>query len=427
VVICGLFYSALANDDKQPKNIGIFNVVRFPNAACVGSNANMGTCYTAEECEDNSGTASGSCADGYGVCCIFSINCGGTSSQNLTMFMSNNVAAGACGAQICKTNSDIVQLRLDFTSFVISNPANGVGTSFAILNGIPDPGAASTLFYSINGQCNTDSFIVSSPGSVGSPEICGVNTGDHMYIDASDSCNTLTFQIGEVTFTRQWNIKVTQYAMDFPNKAPKGCLQYHFVGDGNDDGALDPTVIRSFNWNGGNGRHLANQDYNICVRRESTIQRICYSQDATAFLNDFLISGKDNQALNDAMCQLGTATGKCGDYGAAGTGVGGTLFNVDHLYIPRASYNTAPIGLPVGLPAGGPVATGVNDNFCGGCLASPAGNAMPYLAAGPAAIAANSATICSRATPFLVRFVTDVGEGPLETIQSGFNLQYILD
>ena len=61
VVICGLFYSALANDDMQPKSIffvvvavihllkllfsfidiGIFNVVRFPNAACVGSNANV--------------------------------------------------------------------------------------------------------------------------------------------------------------------------------------------------------------------------------------------------------------------------------------------------------------------------------------------------------------------------------------------------
>ena len=111
-----------------------------------------------------------------------------------------------------------------------------------------------------------------------------------MYIDASDSCNSLTFQIGDQTFTRQWNIKVTQYAMDFPNKAPKGCLQYHFAGDGNDDGDLDPTVIRSFNWNGGNGRHLANQDYNICIRREATNRRICYSQDATSFLNDFLIS-----------------------------------------------------------------------------------------------------------------------------------------
>jgi len=421
VVICGLFYSALANDDKQPKNIGIFNVVRFPNAACVGSNANMGTCYTAEECEDNSGTASGSCADGYGVCCIFSINCGGTSSQNLTMFMSNNVAAGACGAQICKTNSDIVQLRLDFTSFVISNPANGVGTSFAILNGIPDPGAASTLFYSINGQCNTDSFIVSSPGSVGSPEICGVNTGDHMYIDASDSCNTLTFQIGEVTFTRQWNIKVTQYAMDFPNKAPKGCLQYHFVGDGNDDGALDPTVIRSFNWNGGAGRHLANQDYNICIRRESTNSRICYSQDATSFLNDFLIStGVAGDAASLASCLLGIATGLCGNYGAAGIAK-----EFDHLQIPRAS---RPTGLAVGLPVAPAtiIATGVNDNFCGGCLA--AGAAAPYLAAGPpvAAIAGASATICSRATPFLVRFVTDAGEGALETVQSGFNLQYIL-
>jgi len=428
VVICGLFYSALANDDKQPKNIGIFNVVRFPNAACVGSNANMGTCYTAEECEDNSGTASGSCADGYGVCCIFSINCGGTSSQNLTMFMSNNVAAGACGAQICKTNSDIVQLRLDFTSFVISNPANGVGTSFAILNGIPDPGAASTLFYSINGQCNTDSFIVSSPGSVGSPEICGVNTGDHMYIDASDSCNTLTFQIGEVTFTRQWNIKVTQYAMDFPNKAPKGCLQYHFVGDGNDDGALDPTVIRSFNWNGGNGRHLANQDYNICIRRESTNSRVCYSQDATAFLNDFLISAGvvgDAGTPNTAKCLLAAATAKCGSYGMAGNGI-----EFDHLQIPRASRTT---GLPVGLPVATgvmipPIAMAVNDNFCGGCLPSPAAGTagMPYLAAGPVAIAANSATICSRATPFLVRFVTDAGEGALETVQSGFNLQYIL-
>merc|ERR1711971_582492 len=344
VVICGLFYSALANDDKQPKNIGIFNVVRFPNAACVGSNSNMGTCYTAEECEDNSGTASGSCADGYGVCCIFSINCGATSNQNLTMFMSNNVEAGACSAQICKVNSDIVQLRLDFTSFVLSNPAATIVTTFAHLAGTPVPLAGTGQ--TISGQCVTDSFIVSSPGSVGSPEICGVNTGDHMYIDASDSCNSLTFQIGEQTFTRQWNVKVTQYAMDFPNKAPKGCLQYHFAGDGNDDGDLDPTVIRSFNWNGGNGRHLANQDYSICVRREATIRRICYSQDATTFMNDLLISKGavgDTATPNVAQGLWGKATGFCGNYGTTGKGA-----EFDHLQIPRASTNAIPTGLQVG-------------------------------------------------------------------------------
>merc|ERR1711971_892419 len=421
VVICGLFYSALANDDKQPKNIGIFNVVRFPNAACVGSNGNMGTCYTAEECEDNSGTASGSCADGYGVCCIFSINCGGTSSQNLTMFMSNNVEAGACSAQICKVNSDIVQLRLDFTSFVLSNPAATIVTSFSILNGTP-VGPAVGVAQTISGQCVSDSFTVSSPGSVGSPEICVVNTGDHMYIDASDSCNSLTFQIGDQTFTRQWNIKVTQYAMDFPNKAPKGCLQYHFAGDGNDDGDLDPTVIRSFNWNVGNGRHLANQDYNICIRREATIRRICYGQDAANFLNDFLISKGavgDTATPNVAQGLWGKVTGFCGNYGTTGKGA-----EFDHLQIPRASTEAIPTGLPVGTVAAGVLNNAVNDNFCGGCLAKAHLN--PYLGAGPAVIAGNAQTICSRATPFLVRFVTDAGEDLLETVQSGFNLQYLL-
>jgi len=430
VVICGLFYSALANNDKQPKNIGIFNVVRFPNAACVGSNANMGTCYTAEECEDNSGTASGSCADGYGVCCIFSINCGGKSSQNLTMFMSNNVETGACSGEICKVNTDIVQLRLDFTSFVLSNPAAGLATSFALLNGIPDPTGASTLFYSINGQCNSDSFTISAPGSVGSPEICGVNTGDHMYIDASDSCNKLTFQIGSVVFTRQWNIKVTQYAMDFSNKAPKGCLQYHFAGDGNDDGDLDPTVIRSFNWNGGNGRHLANQDYNICVRREASIGRICYSQDAASFLNDFLISegavGDTAVTGNNVGKGLhGISSGFCGGYGPSGKGMPAGIAEFDHLQIPRASTFAIPTGLFAGSVSAGVVTVGVNDNFCGACLAKT--HSMACQAAGVAgAIAGSMQTICSRATPFLVRFVTDAGESAMETVQSGFNLQYLL-
>ena len=104
----------------------------------------------------------------------------------------------------------------------------------------------------------------------------------------------------------------------------------------------------------------------------------------------------------------------------AGTGV-----EFDHLQIPRASTNAIPTGLAVGTAAAGIVGMPVNDNFCGGCLAAI--HATPYLAGTPAAaIAANVQTICSRVTPFLVRFVTDVGEGPLETVQSGFNLQYLL-
>ena len=29
-----------------------------------------GTCYTDAECQTREGTASGSCAEGYGVCCV---------------------------------------------------------------------------------------------------------------------------------------------------------------------------------------------------------------------------------------------------------------------------------------------------------------------------------------------------------------------
>ena len=113
--------------------------------------------------------------------------------------------------------------------------------------------------------------------------------------------------------------------------------------------------------------------------------------------------------------------GFCGNYGTTGKGA-----EFDHLQIPRASTEAIPTGLAVGTDVGtdGIVNNGVNDNFCGGCLAKAHLN--PYLGAGPAVIAGNAQTICSRATPFLVRFVTDVGEGPLETVQSGFNLQYLL-
>ena len=29
-----------------------------------------GTCYTAEECSNRDGVESGTCADGFGVCCV---------------------------------------------------------------------------------------------------------------------------------------------------------------------------------------------------------------------------------------------------------------------------------------------------------------------------------------------------------------------
>merc|ERR1711976_1015967 len=77
-----------------------------------------GTCYTESECQTKDGTASGSCAEGYGVCCVFSIRCGGSSSENNTYFQSTGTDTGSCNVQICP-REHICQLRLDFSKFDI--------------------------------------------------------------------------------------------------------------------------------------------------------------------------------------------------------------------------------------------------------------------------------------------------------------------
>ena len=83
-------------------------------------------------------------------------------------------------------------------------------------------------------QCQTDIFSVTSPGNNAPPQICGTNTGEHskytiffsylkkiyfigvfkkiflVYMDSSEMCNELAFNIGTTTtVTRSWTIKVS--------------------------------------------------------------------------------------------------------------------------------------------------------------------------------------------------------------------------
>ena len=109
------------------------------------------------------------------------INCGGSSSENITTFQSpgGSSLAGACNAEICKISSDVGQLRLDFTTFTISDPEAHVAASLTHVN---LNGAASFIggaAYTSAGQCSVDTFSVTSPGSSGTPVICGTNTGEH--------------------------------------------------------------------------------------------------------------------------------------------------------------------------------------------------------------------------------------------------------
>ena len=60
------------------------------------------------------------------------------------------------------------------------------------------------------------------------PIICGYNTGQHMWVPASDQCNKINIDVdtGSTGTTRQWNIKVAQYECNNLAAPTSDCLQY---------------------------------------------------------------------------------------------------------------------------------------------------------------------------------------------------------
>ena len=157
-----------ARDDKQ---FSIFNVIKFPNEPCVGSGSLNGTCYTSTECTSLGGTSSGSCSSGFGVCCVFSLSCGGSTSANTSYAMItswSSTDADPCTYSYCKNNDDVCKLRLvrkykrkclilmfdlfpriDYEALVIAGPDTMVNadTTKLWIDGVNI------------GSCNTDSLI----------------------------------------------------------------------------------------------------------------------------------------------------------------------------------------------------------------------------------------------------------------------------
>ena len=96
--------------------------------------------------------------------------------------------------------------------------------------------------------------------------ICGDNSGQHMILEAAQSCNTLQFLW--TTGTPDFNIRVSQLECNVRWKPRSGCTQW-FTGT--------TGTIQSYNFAG--GHHLAGQDYTICIREEAGYCSITYSAD----------------------------------------------------------------------------------------------------------------------------------------------------
>jgi len=381
--------SSLEDDNRNEKLISSFQIVKFPNDACEGTGVTNGTCYTSQECADKGGTSSGSCADGFGVCCTFVVtSCGSTTSENLTQWtLPDNMpdTETACSLSVCPKSDDICSLRLDFTTFIINGPSTvSVPTQVRRRLGTPvgsnvdNNYAAQGTSYATN--CLLDLFSVTSAStSTNPPGVCGTLTGEHMYVEAdTDKCNMLHFNLAATNAAlpaagqtnergvaaganRNWDIKITQIECTSELLPPPGCTKYYWsgVGAGN-------VVLTNYNFGAGAAAfHLGNQHERFCVRRE---RGNCIGCFIAANVGDVQISG-----LADVAAVYTQAGGCCGYHTQGSTGAtgfeqwdntaasaslnapflagdaaaGSTQMGFDCLIIPGAF---APVGDQIGTP-----------------------------------------------------------------------------
>ncbi|TRY78172.1 hypothetical protein TCAL_16686 [Tigriopus californicus] len=129
-----------------------------------------------------------------------SLTCGSSTSENCTYLVQSGVTSvspNPCTYTICKCSNTICRIRFDFTIFDLAPPVLGEVSDAPVQS---QGGAI--------GDCTSDTFSVTSPGGSGSPIICGINTGQHLIVDASDECNVAAFSLGGIGSTsRSWDIK----------------------------------------------------------------------------------------------------------------------------------------------------------------------------------------------------------------------------
>jgi len=267
---------------KDPRLISMLMMIRLQNAPCPSDNGSNGTCYPRNQCQQLGGIAGGTCASGFGVCCVFQKTCNTETTQNVTYFVNPEYPGTydgsiECPIQVQKVDSNICQFRLDFEEFTLAQP---------------EP---------VDHICESDIFVVAGGRPV--PPICGENAGQHMYVDAGPSSGNIKINIvtsGD-SFARKWKIKISQIPCNAQYRAGDSCLQ-HFTGMSG--------RIKSFNYGDpaimnmgpefSGGLQLSAQEYSVCVRAEEGFCGIVYvpCKDSAEFKESFqLTSTSQNQTV----------------------------------------------------------------------------------------------------------------------------------
>jgi len=302
---------ARPQEEKEGRIFPIFSVVNFANGDCRATENEdggdrsglMGTCLSSTECNDINGMKRGSCASGFGVCCVKSLKaCGGTVSNNNTYIANVDyptvlpAGANTCAYTI-QRQGDICQLRLDFQDVVLTTNANG----------LVDATAGGRLVAA--GNSGNDP-----------PAVSGTLSGDHMYVEVVGQDPTITITTLAGNANQKWNIQVSQIACDSPYKAPRDCTQYMTENSGQ---------VRSYNTRGATKKELAGQNMKICIRQNKGMCGVRFS--AGTF------------SVGMATGMSGSTGATCGTVGAAVTIPASGIYCEDRLAPTEDATANAPL------------------------------------------------------------------------------------
>jgi len=264
-------------ENRNEKAFSLFSVVTFPNKQCQTNMADMlGICVTEEECAARTGgSAQGNCASGFGVCCLTVIEDPANAiTNNLTYIQNPGFPTGVgSAAPVTALNraynirggASIQQVRLDFITTVVTGPTAATADNAD--------------------SCVDDTITVTSPSttSLGFVTLCGVLSGQHMYIENDGAEVNAVLNINTdgdaLNGGRSWKILVSLLETGCPSLATPGCLQYFTGASGS---------VQSFNYevNGAQGQMLRNLQYNACIRSEAGMDCIRWTEARSATAPD---------------------------------------------------------------------------------------------------------------------------------------------
>ncbi|KFB36784.1 hypothetical protein ZHAS_00003944 [Anopheles sinensis] len=245
--------------------LSVINIITFVNGPCVprrnapGNTSSvvswMGICYHEKECSQLKGIPMDTCAGGFGVCCVFQYGCDSRSEQNVSYFLSPSFPSPAVEPLPCTftlaLHRSVRQVVLEFVFFELQPPQLG--------------------------NCIEDQFVVSIQNDHRIyPVLCGVNSGQHMYLDIDRAYSHLVF-LNAVFSSRQpraFLVKITQLSTP---RAPMNCLQFH-------DGLSG--IVKSFNYDNYStvvkhrkASYLNNLNYAICIKRHIMFCNVVFTNE----------------------------------------------------------------------------------------------------------------------------------------------------